>query len=1647
MDWDKYNQYFKELKDKVEGLQLEERHRELADKLVEAASGRYCPPELKLEIEVLLEKITGGEESELFRPVAQLVGQLLDDEYGQVVDYIITHAVEYPYSTGYYRRPYRTTVLKEHMGQILTKVISLVHLHKINFSVLDYLTMPVYEALEDYYVSSGAINDIIAFEIDKGNDAVLRALHNVIYGDNNTALLSGQMISGIFQSHNEQAYRMIGELLVAARLQEGLRQSIVERMDQGTLAAMIYMLEVINTHDLGRFSSVVRALDVWTGLGLEAANGRVAKQCLTCAAHALTDEALREKWLTSSNTIEIYMSLWAEAVHDEHALPAKIKQVMDGTEDYRKIVAQYVVSQSQNEALSFKIAAQSLEEHNQELQYLIIMNYKPNYSYRWVESNGKHIHELELTRRPELEDEQLRKAHFEAFDRMLQQMGKKDLTKQSQVFDWMYITLSTDMIAKKMLYLAAYDMNRDWIVHMIEHRDLFTPDVRGDLLKLFMPSPHHPRQREFIIGSLADKSMANREFALVQAGLLDLQDHEFTAIANLLKLKTGTLRQSAIQLLLRQPADDLHRVIGELLQSRNELQRLAALEMLNEMKENEALADQYKRWEAEVLSISNATEKEQLLIAKLQQQVQYSKANGFGLYDPGSVVNVFKRVQEPLASLAKVKAHFTMGTEQILSFLSGLSERIHTHRNYEYEYETYLQEKVKVLLGDQLVALKRHYDPKDGLSALERYPLAEVWQSYILESGLAVSELLQIAFYLEAEHHYQYYTHALSEWQYSYIERAEGWRRQFMEQLFPMEVLCDIQSAFQKLPYNDAVKILVSAALDDSDKKVKFQLASDVLQQIIHSFPEDAMEKETRLLDNFVDEWDDWTRQNVYDDESFAVYFRLFYQLYAIHQYERSYHSLHEYARAYELKLVDADFIYQELLGRPGSSNFIRQITNLNREELKEQPLLVDFKTAAVQRILEIELNRGDLATAVTAHAMAIQRIDGAAYFVRILAGLDKESFVRGYIYSYNGDATKKEIFSHLLKVCYPLEGEDEALLGQLLQERSITDERLLEAAMYAPQWVEIISRYLGWNGLRSAAWYFHAHINESFSAEKETIVAHFSPIESKDFNDGAFDLKWFKEAYEELGELKFDVLYQCAKYISAGANHRRSQLFADAVLGRLTLVEMKQSTADKRNKDHLLSYGLIPLAEEPQRWSDLLERYEFIQQFLKESKTFGAQRRASEAKTASIALDNLARNAGYADVVRMTWDLESSKIDEVRAVFEPVDLDGLTARLTVTASGLTELQIERGGKSLKSVPASHKKHPYIIELKETQSALKDQYRRAKSALEKAMESSSVFKRQEIDRLLQNPVIAPLLSVLVFGRDNDLGFYTDGMLTAPGGERYPVEQPEEELVIAHPLHLYQSGRWSEYQQELFEKQIMQPFKQVFRELYMPNEDELSSSTASRRYAGHQVQPRKAAALLKNRMWTVSYEEGLQKVYYKDNIIVSIYALADWFSPSDVESPTLETVRFFDRKTYKGLDIKTIPPLIFSEVMRDVDLVVSVAHVGGVDPEASLTTIAMRQAIVRETLRLMKIDNVVLEGNHARISGKLGEYSVHLGSAVAYKQAAGALSILPVHGQHRGKLFLPFVDEDPKTAEVVSKIVLLAQDTAIKDPQILSQLRS
>lgn len=819
-------------------------------------------------------------------------------------------------------------------------------------------------------------------------------------------------------------------------------------------------------------------------------------------------------------------------------------------------------------------------------------------------------------------------------------------------------------------------------------------------------------------------------------------------------------------------------------------------------------------------------------------------------------------------------------------------------------------------------------------------------------------------------------------------------------------------------------------------------------------FSEDYQVKDNMYFSSFgsyltdsipVSFWLSTMRFNVYDDKSFIEFFTIAYSMYKVTGYKsHSSLQLEDFERAWALKLIDENEIYAELCGRSLSPQNLRILTDTKmygHKDVSSCKKLNEIAKHIIDRVLSIELKRGDMTTEVSHLASSVYKCEGIKFFVDILIGAEKDTYVRGYNFLGN-DSTKKQVLSHILKCCYPAEGENENTLRELLRDKKVTDKQLIDAAMYSPQWIDIVEKYLAWPGLKSACWYFHAHVNEVFSSEKETIIARFSPISPQDFKDGAFDIVWFNEAYSTLGEKRFKIVYDSAKYIAGGGLHKRAQLFADAVLGKIEVKQAEKVINEKRNKDYVLLYGLIPLDNDKK---EMLRRYEFLQGFLKESRQFGVQRRESEAKVCAISLKNLARNAGFTDVTRFTWYMETEKMRSIEPYLRPAVVEDVQLYISIDELGKASINVMKDGKKLKDIPSKLKDKEYVKELKTIHKSLKDQYSRARKTLENAMESADEFSVDELSDLSLNPVISPLLKNLVFKCGDSLGYYKNNILEDAEGKTIKLK-PEDKCIIAHPVHLYESGKWSLYQKDIYDRKVVQPFKQVFRELYRPNSDELESCTVSKRYAGHQIQPQKAAALLKSRGWTVNYEEGLQKVYYKENIIAQIYAMADWFTPSDVEAPTIEGIEFFDRKSGSSIPFTEIPKVVFSEIMRDVDLVVSVAHVGGVDPEASLSTIEMRTVIVAEMLRLLKLTNVELKGSHAFIKGLLGEYTVHLGSGVVHKIASGAVQILPVHSQHRGRIFLPFIDDDPRTAEIISKIVLLAEDNKIKDPTVLVQIK-
>ncbi len=80
------------------------------------------------------------------------------------------------------------------------------------------------------------------------------------------------------------------------------------------------------------------------------------------------------------------------------------------------------------------------------------------------------------------------------------------------------------------------------------------------------------------------------------------------------------------------------------------------------------------------------------------------------------------------------------------------------------------------------------------------------------------------------------------------------------------------------------------------------------------------------------------------------------------------------------------------------------------------------------------------------------------------------------------------------------------------------------------------------------------------------------------------------------------------------------------------------------------------------------------------------------------------------------------------------------------------------------------------------------------------------------------------------------------------------------LRIAHPVDLATSGDWPALQRSVFTDRNRQPFRQLFRELYVPTDAELGHRDVMR-FAGRRVVRRRGAALLGAQGWRDLHEPG------------------------------------------------------------------------------------------------------------------------------------------------------------------------------------------
>ena len=452
--------------------------------------------------------------------------------------------------------------------------------------------------------------------------------------------------------------------------------------------------------------------------------------------------------------------------------------------------------------------------------------------------------------------------------------------------------------------------------------------------------------------------------------------------------------------------------------------------------------------------------------------------------------------------------------------------------------------------------------------------------------------------------------------------------------------------------------------------------------------------------------------------------------------------------------------------------------------------------------------------------------------------------------------------------------------------------------------------------------------------------------------------------------------------------------------------------------------------------------------------------------------------------------EIEDMAVDDCGLIAgrRTMQFDDYKAELIVSGVGRTEIKWYKANGSLQKSPPASVKEKHAAKLKK----LKD--------IAKQAEQTLVGQRDRIDRMFRS---GRMISREVFDRyylqHGLMAFLTGSIIWnfhLPSGSIVSAIHPGEYWVNAaneivdvesftgvslwHPVQSTVAGikAWRDF---MILHKLQQPLKQAFREVYILTDAELVTRSYSNRMAANILRQHQFNSLAKARGWRYSLlgafdngvDHGIASLVLPEHNLRAEY----WVAEVNAENAMNDTgiwnyvstdqVRFVNTVGETVVDLVDIPPLVLSEVMRDVDLFVGVASVGN-DPAwadsgglpvyrnywesysfGELSEVAKnRKEILAGLVPRLKIRDVAsIREKFLVVKGKLRTYKIHIGSTnILMEPNDQYLCIVPDRSQksHTDNLYLPF-EGDNSLSVILSKAFLLADDDKITDTTITRQI--
>lgn len=405
---------------------------------------------------------------------------------------------------------------------------------------------------------------------------------------------------------------------------------------------------------------------------------------------------------------------------------------------------------------------------------------------------------------------------------------------------------------------------------------------------------------------------------------------------------------------------------------------------------------------------------------------------------------------------------------------------------------------------------------------------------------------------------------------------------------------------------------------------------------------------------------------------------------------------------------------------------------------------------------------------------------------------------------------------------------------------------------------------------------------------------------------------------------------------------------------------------------------------------------------------------------------------------------------------------------------GKCELSWDKGDKTQKSVPAAIKAE-HTDAIKSIKAVVKD-VQTGSSAHSLRLEQMYLRGKTLdydtwIDQYVDHRLIGFLARRLIWrassGKSRVNVMHCDGVYIDHSG--VTTEVPADAAIdLWHPS-MSEPAETLAWRNLLIDREITQPFKQAHREIYLLTDAERATQDHSMRFANHILKQAQFHALTMQRGWKQQrgghWDGGDDNSAYRYlpafelNVEFETQGSYDYGIGNGGTYECVATGEVsFSKK--KRVDLESVDALLFSEVMRDIDLFVSVTSIGN-DPdwrerdnaywrqssfgELAVTAKTRKEVLTALIPKLKFADQLSIDGRFLMIKGHYTTYKIHLGSSNIL-MAPNDRYLCIVGARSKLGVMLPF-EGDHTLSLILSKASMLANDKRIKDESILSQIRT